>query len=186
MAKFRTILISMTRTQARFFLLMAVSLFFITLSISSFVYALVEKVVVSGSPVYGGETYGPNASIPYDESGESDLLVVSRQGKYFWKNNQNLILNKVQKTIQNENGENVDLTIFIDPLGNGQIIIRHMVSNQDERRLSCDQGVNNYIEYRLNPHGRFTFYTGETRPYPYPKPHKCKIPGKIFPQTLNK
>ena len=167
--------------------LMVVFIFIVIaiLCVSEFLYASNEIIVVKGSPVYTGEAYGPNIAIPDNEFGMHDLLIVSRQGNYFWRNNGDLVLNKIEKTIQNEKGKNIDLTIFIDPLGGGQIIIRHMVSNQDDSRLSCDQGYNNYIEYRLNQYGRLTFYTGETRPYPYPKPHLCRLPGNIFPRPLD-
>lgn len=134
--------------------------------------AVTGGVIVKGNLINIGAGEGKMVS-PSDKERENLRLVISeKDGKYYWVSNQNKILVKIEKVLIDEKktygNENQKYTIFLNPDGEGQIIIRHAEAN------GCtDITPTNYKEYRLNNTGGLKSYTGITEPYPYPEGGWC-------------
>jgi len=132
------------------------------------IFAQSESNIIKG---VGGIANYELSRLPKNENHE--LLIEKRNDNYYWVSNQNKILKKIEKELVDPKEGKISHTIFLNPDGEGLIIIKHMPSNIDDPKLGCDQSTHNYLEYRLNNRGGFTPYSGITKPFPYPKPHKC-------------
>lgn len=135
-------------------------------------HAVTGRVIVKGNLIKMGAGEGKMLS-PSDKERESFRLVISeKDGKYYWASNQSKTLIKIEKVLIDQKKtygeENQKYTIFLNPDGEGQIIIRHAEAN------GCtDITPTNYLEYRLNQFGGMLPLIGITEPYPYPDGGWC-------------
>ncbi len=107
-----------------------------------------------------------------DEVGLFDLIISKKGDKYFWTSNKGQQLIKVDKELIDKNkvfgSDRNRYTIFLNPEGEGQIIIRH-----SQAQGCTDITPTNYKEYRLNNTGGLKSFSGITDPYPYPDGGGC-------------
>lgn len=141
--------------------------------LSHSLYAKDEPGIING---VGGIANYDLSRLPKKEP--HSLLIVRRDGAYYWDSNQGKILQKVIKEIPDADGKIQVYSVFINPDGDGHIIIKHQKIDRKDSGAGCDQTFDNYREYRLNNTGSYTPYSGVTKPYPYPEPYKC--PRNIF------
>lgn len=126
-----------------------------------------SEIYIRGTVLSKGGDY-----LTKDEIGLFNLVISKKGNEYSWVSNEGKALIKIDKELMDDNKvfgtDRNKYTIFLNPEGEGQIIIRHSQSQ------GCtDITPENYKEYRLNNTGGFKSFSGVTNPYPYPDGGGC-------------
>lgn len=95
------------------------------------------------------------------------LVIIKKNGKYYWLSNGNVELHNIQKTLSRGDKPAHDYRIFTNTNGLGIITLRL----DDYQKRSCYRDIeNNYMEYKLSDYGRYEVFYGSTQYNVYPPP----------------